>query len=247
MVNGGDCSFYIGYGFAILPLRSSDHDNRKVKLPCRFNLSVAGLAARVFRNKHFNAIVSQHDDFIFQGKRPASGYVNRIGHRQRWLDRINAADKVMMLRSRLEGQKLLPTQGEEGTFCGTAKRIDGLFNRCNMVPVITRLLHPRGSVQRNERDMRQLGCLDGIGGNARRIGVRGIHQKIKTIVFYEAGQTFRAAKTTRANGNGLLDRLLRAASHGQQNPVAGFLTEFSGQKAGIHRAAKNEDGACHGF
>lgn len=247
MANGGQSSFDIRHRVAIAKRRSVDHDDRNVERTRRLDLAIGCLATGVFRNDHVDAVVVEHRDFIVERKRPARGYVLRLRHRKRRFDRIDAAYKIGVLRRRLKRQKLLPTKCEKSVFGLGAERSDSSLDIYDSLPIITMHGHPRRARQCYQRNPGTLRGVNSIGGNSCRIGMGRVHQQVETFRTKEIGKPLRATETANTDGNGLLDRIFRAASHGQQNPVAGITGKPTGQNAGIRRAAENENGACHGF
>lgn len=247
MANGGQRSFDIRHRVAVTAWWPVDHHNRYVERTRRLDLAIGCLATGVFRHDHVDAVVVEHRDFIVERKRPTRGDVSRLWHRERRFDRIDAAYKIGVLRSGLKRQKLLPTKCEKSVFSLGAERSDSSLDICDGVPIVALHGHPCRARQRYQRNPCPPRGLNSIGGNSCRIGMGRVHQQVETFRAKEIGKPLRATETANTDGNGLLDRIFRAACHGQQNPVAGIFGKPTGQNAGIRRAAENENGACHGF
>lgn len=232
-------------GRIVQPLRPLDHDDRQAKPSRRFDLAVTGAAARVFRYHHLDAVFLQHADFIFRHERTPRGDIARIRCLQRRLHRVDAADEVAVLGGRFERKKLLTAERQKHASARGAQRGNGLPNGMDALPFVTRLTRPDWTRKDNQWNVGKPCSLDGIGGNSGRIGMGGIHENIETLCANEIRQPSRATKPAGAHRHGLLHRRERAPGHGQQNSVAGFFCQPAGQNAGIRRAAKDENGACH--
>ncbi len=246
MANGGQSGIDGRYGRSAGKRRALDHQYRDTQLSRRLDLCIGRRAAGVFGNDEGNTVIAQQGHFVVQSKRTASGHVTRVDKVEWWLDRIDAANEIMVLRCGLEGQKFLTTEREEGVCAFCTKSSHSTLDIGHALPVITRLFFPRRALQRDKRNIGQPCGLDCVGRDTRRIRVRCVDQKIKLVFGDERSQATRAAKTTASHRHGLLNRIPGAASHGQKQPVAGVISQFSGQNTGIRRAAKNENGACHG-
>ena len=93
--------------------RPADHDHLDAKRPRRGDLAIGRLAAAVLGDDDIDAMVLEQRAFVRLAERPARQQIGRIGHRQRRLDRIDAADEIVMLRRGLEGGDLLPAERQE--------------------------------------------------------------------------------------------------------------------------------------
>ncbi len=228
------------------PSGAVDHDHRNAKRVGRFDFRIGRGTAGVFRDDHRDPVALQHVDLIGKRKRSTRRDVPRIRNFKRRFYRIDAADQIAMLGRGFKGQELLSAKRQKcicayGTQCG-----DRFLDASHVQPTVALPHHPSRARQSDHGHACHASSPHSIGGNARRIRVRRIHQQIETFLGNIARKALCAAKAANAHRDGLLDRVLRAARHGQQNSVAGVVGKLSGQNAGIRRAAENEDGACHG-
>lgn len=226
--------------------RALDHQYRDAQPSRRLDLCIGRRAAGVFGNDEGDTVIAQQGHFVVQRKGTASGDVTRVDNVERWLDRIDAANEIMVLRCCLEGQKFLTTEREEGVCAFRAESSHSTLDIGHALPVIIGLFFPSGALQRDKRNLGQSCGLDCVGRDTRRIRVRRIDQQIELVFGDERRQTARAAKASGAHRHGLRHRITGAASHGQKQPITGVFRQFSGQNAGIRRTAENEYGACHG-
>ena len=228
------------------PSGAVDHDHRNAKRAGRFDFRIGRGTAGVFRDDHRDPVALQHVDLIGKRKRSTRRYVPRIRNLKRRFYRIDAADQIAVLGRGLKGQELLSAKRQKSICADGTKGGDSFLDASYVQPTVALPCDPSRARQSDQCDACHASSPDGIGGNARRIRVRRIHEQIEPFLGNIARQALSAAEAADAHRDGLLDRVLRAARHGQQNSVAGFIGKLSGQNAGIRRAAENEDGACHG-
>lgn len=230
-------------------LRSSgavDHDHRNSKRAGSFDFRKGRRTAGVFRDDHLDPVALQHVNFIGKRKGSTRRDVARIRNFKRRFHRIDAADQIAVLGRGFKGQELLSAKRQKSV-CAGGTQCGGCFlDASHVQPTVALPRNPGQARQSDKSDACYISSPYGIGRNARRIRMRRIHQQIETFLGNIARQALCAAKAAGAHRDGLLDRVLRAARHGQQNSVAGVFGELSSQNAGIRRTAENEDGACHG-
>ena len=95
-----------------------------------------------------------------------------------------------------------------------------------------------------QRDKRQTGFAcrgDGIRRNHRRIGMRGIDQRVDALPAEIIGQARGTAETADANRHGMRHRRSRAAGERQRHVEAAALGEAFAEQASFRGAAENED------
>jgi len=230
------------------PLASGaiDHDHRDAKRAGSLDLRMGRGTAGVFRDDHLDPVALQHVDLIGKRKGSTRRDVARIRNLKRRLYRIDAADQIAVLGRGFKGQEFLAAKRQKSVCADWTQCGDRFLDASNVQPMVAPPRDPSRARQSDKSDACHASSPYGIGGNARRIRVRRIHQQIEPFLDNITRQALCAAKAADAHRDGLLDRVLRAARHGQQNSVAGFVGKLSSQNAGIRRAAENEDGACHG-
>ncbi len=223
-----------------------DHDHRNAKRAGSLDLRIGRRTAGVFRDDHLYPVALQHVDFIGKRKGSTRRDVARIRYGEWRFYRIDAADQIAVLRRGFKGQEFLAAKRQKSVFADGTQGGDRFLDASNVQPMVALPRNPGRARQSDQGDACHANSPHGIGRNARRIRVRRIDKQIETFLGNIARQALSAAEAADAHRDGLLDRVLRAARHGQQNSVAGFIGKLSGQNAGIRRAAENEDGACHG-
>lgn len=222
------------------------HDHRNAKRAGSFDFRIGRRTAGVFRDDDLDPGALQHVNLIGKRKGSTRRDVARIRNFKRRFYRIDAADQIAVLGRGFKGQELLSAKRQKCIFADGTQCGDRFLDASHVQPMVALPRHPSRARQFDHRHACYVSSPYGIGRNARRIRVRRIHQQIETFLGNIARQALSAAEAADAHRDGLLDRVLRAARHGQQNSVAGVVGKLSSQNAGIRRAAENEDGACHG-
>ena len=162
-------------------------------------------------------------------ERPARERIGRVRQLERRLDRIDAADQIVVLRRRREGVELLPADGQEHAARRRAERRRPR-RRCRRPRSSGRRPAPsRPAAQRNERHA-------GLSRRRRRhaptsggVGVRGVDQHVDPLGGEIIRQTLGAAEAADAHRNRLGGRCavrpasdsvtLRSATAGERRPA----------------------------
>lgn len=247
MVNGRKSSVDIGHRRAALTCRPGDHHDGDAKRARGFDLGIGRHSAGILGHDVRDTVFRQKRKLVRHGKRSSGRDVSRMWHFERWLHRIDAADEIIMVRGSFEGQKLLTSESQESSCAVTPESRDSTLDIDNALPDVIRVPLPGGPFKRNQRNLCQLSGLNGICGDAGRIGMRRVHQKVKPVLTDKARQTARTTKATRAHRHRLGDGFAGASGHGQQNAIVRIFSQPASQNAGIRRAAENKYGACHGL
>ena len=241
-----DIRHHDAHRIGLLASGAVDHDHRNAKRAGSFYLRIGRRTAGVFRDDDLDPVALQHVDLIGKRKGSTRRDVERIQNFKRRFYRIDAADQIAVLGRGFEGQEFLAAKRQKSVCAGGTQCGDRFLDASHVQPTVALPRNPSLARQSDQSDACYVSSPYGIGGNTRCIRMRRIDQQIETFLGNIARQALSAAKAADAHRDGLLDRVLRAARHGEQNSVAGVFSKFSGQNAGIRRAAENEDGACHG-
>lgn len=247
MADCGQRSVDRGNRHSGLARRARYHQHGNAELSCRFDLGIGSRAAGVLGHDEADAVFPQELDFVFNRKRTSRRDVAGMGHAQRRLDGIDTANEVMVLGRGFKGQQFLTAKGQKSMLAVWSQSLDRCLDIGNVLPVIAIQFFPGGSLKSNQRDVGHVSRLRRVGGYARRIGMGGIDKKIKAVLGDECSKAIRSTEAAAAHRNRLWHGIAGAASHGQQQPVAGFVRQLSSQYAGIRCATENEYGAYHGL
>jgi hypothetical protein len=83
--------------------RSADQHDFYAKHPRRGNLAIARRPAAILGDDDVDTVLMEQPGLVGFRKRAAGGQVMRLRHGKRGIDRVDAADQVIMLRRRFEG------------------------------------------------------------------------------------------------------------------------------------------------
>lgn len=221
-------------------LRALDHDHLDAEVPCRLDLAVSRIAAAILGDDYLDSMPLQQVQFVRQSERASAGDVADIGHRQRRLDGIDAADPILVLRRRIGQMRLLPASRQENAQGQSAERGHGLRNTMHREPVIALDRHPGRTAQRKSRHIALNSHLRSIGGDAGCERMGGVYQQIDPFILKITSKTLRAAETAAAHRNGLRRRISGPARERQDNVKIGAGGKPRRQSAGLGRTAQDQ-------
>ena len=208
---------------------------------CGDDFSLRGLATGILADDHIDPVDAQQGDLVLHGEGAAGEQVFDIGRIERRIDRIDAAHEIVVLRSRVEGLRLLPADGQEDTARRRAKCCHRIGNRRDARPAVAGNLYPAEPFQLQKRDAGDGACRAGIGGNLFGEGMRGVDQKINRMRCKIGRKALGAAEAAGAHRHGLRRGIERAAGERQRDGEIGTFAKVAGQVARFRRAAQNED------
>ena len=228
-------------------LGALDHDHLDVELPRSFNLRIGGIATAILGDDHLDAMPTQHLQLILQPERPPAVDVTDIRRRQRRLDRIDAADPIVVMRRGIGIMSLLPPGCQEHPQGYWAKRRDRLWNTLHGKPIIASDRRPGQSAQGKGRNAALSHGLCGIGGDAGRERMGCVDHQIDPFITQIADKTLRAAEATTAHRDWLRSRISGSAGQRQDNVKIGAGGKRQRQRAGLRRAAQDQNASlAHG-
>ena len=221
--------------------RPLDEKDGQAEGACGGDFCLRGRTTGILADDHIDPMGAQQGDLVFDGKGATGEQVFDIGRLKRRIDRIDATHEIMVLRGRVEGLGLLPSDGQEDTARRFAQRRYRIGNRGNARPAIAGNFFPAEPLQPQQRNAGRIAGSAGIGGNPFGEGMRGVDQKIDRMRFKIGGKPLGAAETAGSHRHGLRRGIERAAGERQRDGETGFFAKASGQIARFRRAAQNED------
>ena len=228
-------------------LGALNHDYLDAKLARRLYLRVGRITAAVLGDDHLDAMPAQRLQLVLQAERPPAMDVADIGRRQRRLDRIDAADPVVVMGGGICIMSLLPPGCQEHPQGRYAKRGDSLRNTMHGKPIIARDRRPGRSTQGKGRNAALSRCLCGIGGDAGREWMSRIDHQIDRFIAQIAGKTLCAAEAAAAHRDRLRGRIGGSAGKRQHDIEIGAGGECYRQRAGLRRASQDQNASlAHG-
>ena len=228
-------------------LGALNHDHLDAELPRSFNLRVGRLTAAVLGDDHLDAIPAQRLQLILQPERPPAVDVADIRRRQRRIDRIDAADPIVMMGRGIGIVSLLPSGCQEHPQGCFAKRRNRLRHTMHGKPIIACDRRPGRSAQGKGRNAALSRCLYDIGGDTGRKRMGRIDHQIDRFIAQIAGKTLCAAEATAAHRDRLRSRIGGSAGKRQHDIEIGAGGECYRQSTSFRRAAQDQNaGLAHG-
>lgn len=221
--------------------RALDEHDRKAEAACGSDFTIGGFTTGIFADDHVDPVGTQQGDLVLAREGTAGEQVFDIGCIERRIDGIDAAHEIVMLRSGIEGLRLLPADGQEDTARQLTQLRYRIGNRGDARPAVAGNRFPAEPLQPQQRNAGGGAGHAGIGGNLLGEGMRGVDQKIDRMRSKIACKPFGATETTRTHWHGLRGRIERAAGERQRDGEIGTLAKAAGQIARLRRAAQNED------
>lgn len=207
----------------------------------RGDLAVGGITAAIFGDDHVDAMFLQERDLVLYGEGTAGEEIFDRRRGQGRVDRIDAANEVVVLRSGVEMEGLLSADGEEHATRLGAKHFDGFPDRGDGRPAVAFDGLPPGPFEPDQRRFANVRRALGIGGNLPGERMGRVDQQVYSIACKVAGQPLRAAEAAGTDGDWLGGGIDRAAGERQGHVEIGALGEPARQFARFPRAAQNED------
>ena len=228
-------------------LGALNHDHLDAELPRSFNLRVGRLTAAVLGNDHLDAMPAQRSQFILQPERPPAVDVADIRRRQRRIDRIDAADPIMVMGRGIGIVSLLSSGCQEHPQGCFAKRRNRLRHTMHGKPIIACDRRPGRSAQGKGRNAALSRCLYGIGRDTGRKRMGRIDHQIDRFIAQIAGKTLCAAEAAATHRDRLRGRIGGSAGQRQHDIEIGAGGECYRQRAGLRRASQDQNASlAHG-
>ena len=218
-----------------------DHDDGKAERAGGGDLGIGRLAAAVLGDDHVDAMLAQKGDLIHDGEGAAGEEILDRRYGERWFDRIDAADEIMVLRSGIEVEGLLPADGEEHAQRCASERGDRIRERGHARPAIARGRLPSGAFEPDQRRAGLQGRALGIGRNLSGEGVGRVDQQVDAVALKKGRQSLGPTESAGAYRYGLRRRIGGAAGERQRDIEIGPQRQPARQIAGLSGAAQNED------
>lgn len=198
------------------------------------------IATAVLGDDEFDAMFLEKRDFISLAEGPAPKDVLCIRYLEWRVERIDAADQIMVLRRRLEDTDLVPPDGEEHPARQSTQRRYRVIGILHFDPLVAGACRPCRTFERDDRDFRA--CRrhrrmrrDGVG-----IGMGGINQHVDALRGQIVREAVGAAETANPHWHRLGGRMRRAAGKRKRYLKIGSPREAAGQLPRLVGAAEYE-------
>ena len=225
--------------------RAAHHDDLDAERARRRDLAIGGVAAAVLRDDDIDLVGCHQGAIVGLAKRAARRDVGHVRQRQWRVDRIDAAEQVIVLWPIGECRDVVAAERNKdiaALLSNGAHRGTGVVN---FGPSIARDGVPWWSVQHQKRHGAASRGFHCVGGNHGRIGMRGVDQSVDAFGGKICGQALGAAEAADAYRHRMRDRRGGAAGERQGHIEPAALREAFAEQARFRGAAQNED-AWHG-
>ncbi len=189
---------------------------------------------------------SHHErEFVGLVKGAAAGDIRGMRHGKRRIDRIDAADEIMVLRRLHEWRELVAPQRHKDPAQSAPERGHRLRDIGDLGPAIAGKAQPRRPVEREVRNLRTLGRTHGIFRDRCRVGMRRIDQGVDACNSEIIGKPLGAAETAGAHRDRLRRGCGGAPGERERHGEVRARGKPRRKPPRLRRAAENED-ASHG-
>lgn len=221
--------------------RPANYDDRNPKRSRRSDLAVGRVATAVFAHHEFRAMLLQQRAFFSFREWTTRHNIGCVGHGERRLDRIDAADGIAVLRSGGERYDILAADREKHLAWRVSDRVDRAGDVVNIDPSVAGDRGPRRAPQRQDRSSCSYGGICGMIGYDGGVGMGGIDHHIDVLYREVVGQAFDAAKSADPHRHRLRGGLGGAAGKRQRHAEIVTVREPSGQLPCLDRASEYEN------
>ena len=221
--------------------RPAQHDDVDAQRARRSDLAVGCIAAAVLGDDAFDAMLFQQRAFVGLAERPARHEIDCVRYVERRIDRIDAADQIVVLWGGRKCADLLAADRKEGAALRIAKRTNGIADILSLGPSVASDRRPGRPPQGDDRDLcNGRGCRR-MGRDGRGIGMGGIDQHVDTLGGEIGRQPLDAAEAADTHRDRLGGGLGRAARQRKRYVEIGSVREEPGQLPRLARAAEDEN------
>ena len=221
--------------------RTAQHDDRDTERTGGGDLAVARRAAAVLGDNDIDGMIEEQRAVIPFAERAAPPHIGRVRQQQGRIDRIDAADQIIVLRRRYEWRKPVAPKRDKDAARPFSQYADRLAGIGRLVPAVATNGEPWRPAQRDEGNA---GCAGGGGGVYRydpRIRMRCVDHRIDPLFDEIMRKPGGAAETAAADRHWQQHRRSGPAGERQYDLKIGALGQALGQAARFGGAAEDKD------
>lgn len=222
-------------------LAALDHDHLEPKRARGRDLAVGGAAAGILGDDDIDPLFQKQFALACLTEGTAGEYVAAIRHGERWIDRIDAADEIIVPRSRREATGFLASDCEKDAPWSAAERGDSRVDILHANPVVTRHRTPVRSQQGKDRNPGLLGSGGSIDGDLVGEGMGRINKQIDAFLSQIINQAFDTPESSNSSGQGQGLGINGSARKGNRSFDIVALCQPFGQAPRLGRAAQYQD------
>lgn len=218
-----------------------DHDHVKPQSARRNDFSIGGHSTTILAHDHVD--MQLFEKLFFRLCRKWTAIKNIVNMRyQKWrIDRLNAADHIMMLRQNRKGICLLPPNGQKYAARLLPKHASRSLDRGNSLPSIFRFWFPCRPFKPQQGQACLLRSKSGIARNPVGKWMCGIDQQVEPLRAQIIDKSSHTAKTADTRVRCLKERIVRSPCQRQRNHKIITQAEALCQLARFRRSGQNKD------
>lgn len=221
--------------------RSSQHNNRNAKRASRRDLAIGHGAAAVLGHEHFDTMSREKRALVGLGEGSASDDISDVRECERRNDRIDAADKIMVVGRGLERREFFAAMGEKDPPRRLTEHPGRLRYIVDLGPSIAGDRLPDSPAQRQQRKTGDHSGAGRIGRDDRSVRMGRVDQRIDPLRQQIFGQSFDTAESTDPHRCRLRRRGRCPARERERHNKIRPAGQSPRQRPRLRRAAKNED------
>jgi len=221
--------------------RTAQQDDGQAERARRRDLAVGRGPAAIPGDNEVDGMGRQQCPIVGLGERSTTGDVGCVRHRERRIDRFDAAHEIMVLRRLREGSDLAFAEREEDMAGRLAQRLDRRGGIGNLDPVIAGERHPWRPAQCKQRHARGCRRVGRMGRDDCSVRMRPIDERVDAFGCQISAKALGAAESAdphrhRVRGG----RRGAARERDRYGHIDAFGKTFR-QASRFRRAAENED------
>lgn len=221
--------------------RPAQHDDLNAMRSGRCDLAIGRFAAAVLDDDHFGPVRGEQGAFVSFREWSSGDDVMSMRHREWRFNRIDAADKIIVLRGSGECGDVLAADGEEHPARHVAESANDAADVIDLLPSVAGDGHPGRPPQREQGNSHSSRALSRMVRYDRRVGVGGIDQHIDALRTEIFSKSLDAAESTDPHGNGLSGWRRGAAGKRERHGHIGTTRNQAGQLPRFDGASEYEN------
>jgi len=221
--------------------RAAQQDDGEAERARRRDLAVGRGPAAIPGDDEIDGMGGQQCPIVGLGEWSTAGDVGCVRHRERRVDRLDAAHEIMVLRRLRESPDLAFAEGEEDTARLFAQRLYRRGGIGNLDPAITGERHPRRPAQRKQRYARGCRRVGRVGRDDCGVRMGRVDKRVDAFGREMLAKALGATESADPHRHRVSGRRRGAARERNRYGHIGAFGETFRQPSRFRRAAENED------
>jgi len=219
----------------------AQYDHLDAERARRCDFAVARGAAAVLGDHRIDRVRAHQRAVVGCAERSAIGDIADAWQGQRWLDRIDAADQIQMLRSRGQWLEFRAAERDKDPARPLPQSAHGISDIACFDPAVAGNSAPWRPPQHNQRHSRVARGRGGIRRNDIGVRMSRVDDSVDPFVAQIVGKTGSAAEAATADRHRLRRRRLGAAGQRHDDFKIGALGQALGQFSRFRGTAEDKD------